>query len=184
MAHNSPVQQIQNCCFCFMYYLLCHMHKRILRLVQHWIDFFKRLGPLCFVCYSASIDNALDFYTDYLYPQKNRKKARSELNKSKIKRTDLVVRSFVSYCKNSFLNNSTHTRSIQPKIIPKGIVKILIISLTIPPFFKNVSHLTKISTISFTTGIRSKIICTKRLCLLNQVIFSPPWYIILSLYII
>lgn len=35
--------------------------------------------------------------------------------------------------------------------------------------FKNADHLTQISTTQFTNGIRSKIICTKRLCLLNHV---------------
>lgn len=64
-------------------------------------------------------------------------------------------------------------RSSQPKTIPEGIVtRIQMISLISPPFLRNVDHLTIISTIQLTPGMSSKRICTKRLCLLNHVIFN------------
>ena len=79
----------------------------------------------------------------------------------------------VDYCKNNFLNSNTHTRSIQPKTIPLGIVtKIQMINLSKPPFFDHVDHLTTISVIQFTPGINNNKSCTIRLCLLNQVIFQ------------
>lgn len=94
----------------------------------------------------------------------------------------MFVKNFY-YCKKSFLNKSTQTTSIQPKIIPKGIVKILITKRTSPPFLKKVDHLTTISTISLTTGISNNKTCTNLLCLLNHVIFISSYFALTAIFL-
>ena len=74
------------------------------------------------------------------------------------------------YCKQSFLNNNTQIRSIQPTKRPPKVTMIQMRSLNKENFFKRVDHLTTISVIQLTTGMSSNKICTRRLCLLNQVI--------------
>ena len=73
------------------------------------------------------------------------------------------------YCKKSFLNNNTQIKSIQAITIPKTVTRTQTTNLISPPFLSQVDHLTTISVNQLTTGIKSKRICTKRLCLLNQV---------------
>ena len=78
------------------------------------------------------------------------------------------------YCRNSLLKRSTQTKSSQPKTNPRALTTIHTTSRIIPPLLTEVLHLTTSSTIQFTPGIRSKSSCTKRHCLLNQVITFPP----------
>lgn len=95
-------------------------------------------------------------------------------------------RSVVSHWKQSFLNRRHQIISSQPIMIPEGMVTIIhIISLSKPPFLSQVLHLTTISTIQFTPGIRRRIICARRGSLLNQVIkfsFENICTIIISHY--
>ena len=92
----------------------------------------------------------------------------------------------VSHWKQSFLNRRHQIISSQPIMIPEGMVTIIhIISLSKPPFLSQVLHLTTISTIQFTPGIRRRIICARRGSLLNQVIkfsFENICTIIISHY--
>ena len=73
------------------------------------------------------------------------------------------------YCKNSCLKSRTQIKSSHPKTGPIKVAIKQTTRRTMPPFFKKVDHLTASSTIQLTKGMRSRMSCTKRLCLLNQV---------------
>ena len=63
----------------------------------------------------------------------------------------------------------TQITSIQPTKKPTNVTIKLMMSLSAPPFLKNVDQRTIISVIQFTPGMSSSMTCTRRLYLLNHV---------------
>lgn len=74
-----------------------------------------------------------------------------------------VALPFSHYCKNNFLNNKHQIKSIQPRMMPTPKMTIIAkIKRNKPPLERKADHLTIISVIQLTPGIKSKMIWIKR----------------------